>query len=585
MLIAHIKTIKPAYKITAAYLIAGVIWILFSDRVLAMLVADVEAFVFFQTVKGWFFVAVTSVLLFGLISRSFSKVDRRKAFEALQKSEAALKDSQLQLTNLMASLPGMVYRCLPDRDWTTLFASQGCLELTGYPPEAIINNAVISYGNLIYPADRQRVWEEIQIKFFQKNPLPLTYRIVSASGQVKWVWEQAQGIYDEQGNLCFIEGFITDITERYKAEKSLKENNNLLRSLLENLSFPVFYKDLKGHILGCNLKYCEFLGKTYDQIIGKTAWEFTTEKEAYRIDQTDRQVLETMKDYRSHEKIVFPDGRQLDTMYHKSLFYDAEGVPRGFIGFYFDIREQVKAEQVIKKNLEDLERINGELEQFTYTVSHDLRSPLVTIKGSLKHLRADIASNSTEEAEKDLQLIDGATLRMHHLLENLLSLSRIGRIVNPFSEFSMYELAIETGQLLNGILAESGAVYSIAEDLPMAWGDRWRIGEVLQNLVENSVRFRNPLQPLLIEVGSRHTESELMYFVKDNGMGIRAEHLSGIFDLFKRFEAIGGGSGLGLAVVKRIVEYHGGRVWAESEGRGYGTTIYFTLSGQNPKIL
>ncbi len=580
MLIAHIKTIKPAYKITAAYLFAGVIWILFSDRVLAMLAADVEGFVFFQTVKGWFFVAVTSVLLFGLISRSFSKVDRRKAFEALLKSEAALKQSQLQLTNLMASLPGMVYRCLPDRDWTIIFASQGCLELTGYPPEALINNAVISYGNVIYPADRQRVWEEMQKKLFQKNPFPLTYRIVSASGQVKWVWEQAQGIIDEQGKLCFIEGYITDITQRLKAENSLKEYNSLMRSLLENLSFPVFYKDLKGRILGCNLKYCEFLGKPYGDIIGKTAWEFTTEKEAYRIEQTDKQVLETMKDFRSHEKIVFPDGRELDTMYHKSLFYNAEGVPRGFIGFYFDISERIRAEQVIKKNLEDLERINNELEQFTYSVSHDLRSPLVTIKGSLKLLRSDIASNSIDEAGKGLQLIEGATQRMHHLLENLLALSRIGRIVNPFSEFSMQELANETGQYLKGILTESGAVYSVSEDLPVVWGDRWRIGEVLQNLVENSVKFRNPLQPLHIEVGSRLTESGLVFFVKDNGIGILPEHQHLVFGLFKRFEAVGGGSGLGLTLVKRIIEYHGGQVWVESEGRGHGATICFSLNSQ-----
>jgi len=578
MFIASLKNIKPAWKITAAYFLAGVLWILFSDMVLSWFVRDVETMRVLQTAKGWFFVSVTGLMLLGLMRRSFTKADRRKAFDAIQASETALKESERQLSTLMANLPGMAYRCLNDREWTMVFASQGCLELTGYPPDALINNAVISYGDVIHPADRQKVWDEMQDKFIYKKPYPLVYRIITASGQVKWVWEQALGIFDEAGGLIFIEGFITDITERLNAEKSLKDYNELLRSLLENLSFPIFYKDLKGRILGCNLMFCEYLGITYDQIIGKTAWDLLSAEKAARIDQIDRQVFETLNDFRQEEQIFFPDGRVLDTMYHKSLFFNTEGIPQGYIGFYFDISERVRAEKIIKKQIEDLEKINSELEQFTYSVSHDLRSPLVTIKGSLNLLRTDIAGNDMEEIEQGLQRIEGATRRMHQLLEDLLELSRIGRIVNPFSEFSMYELACETEQYLHGILTESGASLTISKELPMVWGDRSRIGEVLQNLLENAVKFSRNDTPMIIEVGLLADKGEVVFFVKDNGIGIEAEHLDKVFILFKRFESDGDGTGLGLAKVKRIIDYHGGRVWAESEGKGQGATFFFTLN-------
>lgn len=501
---------------------------------------------------------------------------RKQAFEALKASEVALKESERQLSTLMSNLPGMAYRCMNDKKWTMLFVSKGCKELTGYDTESLLNNALISFGEVIHPADRQRIWDQVQVNLFLKKPYPLEYRIITAAGQVKWVWEQAVGIFDEEGELMFVEGFISNITEQHNAEKALKDYNELLRSILENMSFPVFYKDLQGRIMGCNHEFCAFIGKPYDQIIGRTSWDLLPPAKAIAIDEIDHQVLTTMSDYREEERIVFADGRIKDTVYQKSLFFDTDGIPIGFLGVYFDITERVKAEQIIKKQLEDLERINAELEQFTYTVSHDLRSPLVTIKGSVKLLHEDIKSHDQEMIEEGLSRISAATQRMHHLLEDLLQLSRIGRISNPFSVFSMYDLALEAKEYLHGILDEGGAQLVLGE-LPEAHGDRSRISEVLQNLLENAVKFRDPARDLHIEIGCRPMDGEEVFFVRDNGMGIEPGQLDKVFGMFKKLEPEREGTGIGLALVKRIIEYHGGRVWAESEGPGTGATFSFTL--------
>ncbi|MBW6498435.1 MAG: PAS domain S-box protein [Bacteroidales bacterium] len=705
-MISRFKNLSPAFKITSLYLILGLLWILFSDLLLSWMVDDLELMRIMQTLKGWFYVAITTLLFFLLIKRSFDRLDRareslseaarhysylfrnnpypmwvydcdgkrfvevneaaektfgyseeefrkldlgdlhhpddledlsamlrcdapeynrssgfrqrkkdgslidvelithllpgqngqhyrlvlamditgrKQAFEALKASENALKESERQLSTLMSNLPGMAYRCKNDKQWTMLFVSKVCKELTGYPEEAIENNNLISFGEIIHPADRQRIWNEVQEKLFLKKPYPLLYRIITASGQVKWVWEQAVGIFDDEGELMFVEGFITNITEQHNAEKALKDYNELLRSILDNISFPVFYKDLQGRILGCNHDFCDFLGKPYDQIIGHTAWDLVPPAKAILIDKIDRQVLATMSDFRQEEQIVFADGRKKDTVYQKSLFYDTDGIPIGLIGVYFDISERVKAEKIIKKQVEDLERINAELEQFTYTVSHDLRSPLVTIKGSLNLLRDDIKNHDQQQIIDGMARIEAATGRMHHLLEDLLQLSRIGRIGNPFSWFSMNELAEDVKVFLHGILEESKAQLTIGE-LPGAFGDRFRIMEVLQNLVENAVKFRDPDRVPEIEIGCRQNDGEANYFVKDNGVGIDPRQLDQVFVMFKKLEPESGGTGLGLALVKRIVEFHGGRIWAESEGPGKGCVFCFTLkAGSAPE--
>jgi signal transduction histidine kinase len=227
--------------------------------------------------------------------------------------------------------------------------------------------------------------------------------------------------------------------------------------------------------------------------------------------------------------------------------------------------------------INELEARNAELERFAYTVSHDLKSPLVTIRGYLDYLEASVRKGEMERFRGDLARIVGASDRMRRLLDDLLELSRIGRIVNPPEEVSLRDLAQEAVALVQGRLAARGAQVVIAEDLPVVRGDRQRLLEVLQNLLDNAAKSVDGAAPPRIEVGVRRGGASPTLFVRDNGIGIEPQHLERVFGLFDKLDPGTEGTGIGLALVRRIVEAHGGRVWAESEGRGRGAAFCFTL--------
>ena len=232
-----------------------------------------------------------------------------------------------------------------------------------------------------------------------------------------------------------------------------------------------------------------------------------------------------------------------------------------------------------EKLIRELESKNTELESFTYTVSHDLRSPLVTINGFLGYLKKDTTSGNPERITSDIQRIQDAVDKMHLLLKELLELSRIGRIANPPEEIPFGDLVREALEIVHGQLEARGVTVRIQPDLPSIYGDRQRLIEVLQNLIDNAAKYMGDQTTPIIEIGQHEKDAErgeLIFYVKDNGMGIAPEHHERVFGLFNKLDAKTEGTGVGLALVKRIIEVHGGRIWVESEA-GQGSTFFFTL--------
>jgi len=249
-----------------------------------------------------------------------------------------------------------------------------------------------------------------------------------------------------------------------------------------------------------------------------------------------------------------------------------------------EVDERQRAEEQRSALIAELEDKNAELEQFTYTVSHDLKSPLITIKGFLGALAEDAARGNTERMEADISRISGAADRMTQLLDELLELSRIGRVTGPQKEVPLGELAEEAVDSVAGRVDQRKVQVTVAADLPVVFGDRLRIREVLQNLVDNAVKFMGEELNPQVEIGARQRDGETVCFVRDNGMGIDPRYNQKVFGLFDKLDQKSDGTGVGLALVKRIVEVHGGRVWVESEGLGHGSTFYFTLpsNGSEP---
>ena len=233
-------------------------------------------------------------------------------------------------------------------------------------------------------------------------------------------------------------------------------------------------------------------------------------------------------------------------------------------------------EELEAKNRE-IETRREELERFTYTVSHDLKSPLVTIRGFAGALQQDIQSGDEDLIEQDLSLILGASKHMERLLGELLELSQVGHVLNPPEPVCLTDVAREAVSLTAGSTRAKGAEIMVQESMPVLQVDRSRITEVFQNLVENALKFVPESRIPLIHIGCDSLDGEDIFFVQDNGIGIPEDLQDHIFGLFKRLDTSVEGSGVGLAVVKRTVENHGGRIWVESFGQDQGTTFRFTL--------
>ena len=251
-----------------------------------------------------------------------------------------------------------------------------------------------------------------------------------------------------------------------------------------------------------------------------------------------------------------------------------------------DISEPKKAERERLVFIDELEQKNTELERFVYTVSHDLRSPLVTIQGFLGFLEKDAEDGDIQRMLHDASRIKGAADTMQQLLDELLELSRIGRVVHPPTEVDLGEVARQAVEMTAGAIHERGVEVDIAPDLPRVLADRPRLLEVFQNLLENAVKFMGDQPHPRIEIGwykgdelqgdENQTDAPTI-FVRDNGIGIKERYREKIFGLFDRLDHKVPGTGIGLALVKRIIEVHHGHIWVESAGPGQGSEFCFTL--------
>jgi signal transduction histidine kinase len=258
------------------------------------------------------------------------------------------------------------------------------------------------------------------------------------------------------------------------------------------------------------------------------------------------------------------------------LFLAVKSIDEALARARLELAERLRMERERETYIGELSKQNAELERFAYTVSHDLRNPLVTIKGFLGMLEQDMKEKNLEKIPDDFQRISGAADKMNALLAELLEFSRVGRLLNPPEEIDLAGLVGEAVELLDARLRSKNVVVVSSPDLPPVYGDRTRLREVIENLIDNAAKYTSDQVSPRIEIGIRGG-TEPVFFVKDNGMGIEPEYQEKIFGLFNKLDPTSEGTGVGLALVKRIIEFHGGRIWVESEGPGRGSTFCFTI--------
>lgn len=288
--------------------------------------------------------------------------------------------------------------------------------------------------------------------------------------------------------------------------------------------------------------------------------------------RTNQQVVHELRTRKKDGSI------QWVRVYAHPIWDERENRLVGIVGAVQDITERKLVEQEREALIRELEAKNAELERFTYTVSHDLKSPLVTITGFLGFIERDAATGNITRVKRSIARIADATEKMETLLNDLLELSRIGRVMNPPDDIPFGNIVNEAIDRVRGRLDEADAIVEIQRDFPIVRGDRVRLIEVIQNLVENAVKYSKPGVKPRIEIGwnGLNEMGHPVFFVRDNGVGIEPQYHERVFGLFNKLNAQSEGTGIGLSLVKRIIEVHNGRIWIESE-KGKGATFHFFL--------
>jgi len=369
---------------------------------------------------------------------------------------------------------------------------------------------------------------------------------------------------------------VRDLRERYWAREKISEQHRHLQALFHHTPDAVAFCDCNQLVVDINPSFYELFGFTLEECRGRHINEMLVPEELLiEFDEINQRVING-ESINTESVRSAKNGQRIDVMIRVVNMLDY-----GFYAIYSDITQRKRAEKTVQEQLRELEGKNAEMERFTYTVSHDLRSPLITIKGFAGLLLDDLRNNRNERMEGDLERICNAADKMDHLLRDLLELSRVGRMLNCYNKTNMSSLINNVIELLTGSLSARGVQIKTQPDMPDLFIDEARIQEVLQNLIENAIKFMGSQSNPLIEIGYEPLAGEHLFYVRDNGIGIEPIYQDRIFGLFDQLDPHYEGTGIGLSLVKRIIELHKGRIWVESKGSGQGATFYFTLPIDN----
>ncbi len=370
-----------------------------------------------------------------------------------------------------------------------------------------------------------------------------------------------------------------EVESRKKVEAALRENQARINSIF--LAVPIGVSLIKKRVFcEVNDHICQMIGYQPSELINQnTSILYESEAEYKRVGEMIMRAEDKPGQTTLETRWKHKNGSLIDVLMSTSPL-NPDNLDDGIIDAVMDISDRKAYEKERSRFIEDLESRQAELERFTYTVSHDLRSPLITIKGFLGILEDDVRKQDEERAGADIKRIERAADTMGALLDDLLELSRIGRVNNAPQQINMHDLAEEVRELMTGPLENDDVVLEIDERLKdeSVFGDYPRIREVLQNLVENGIKFMGKQENPRISICCCYEHSQRIFSVRDNGSGIDPKYHEKIFGLFDRLDQSGSGSGIGLPIVRRIIEIHGGEIWVESDGlENQGTTFFFTL--------
>jgi PAS domain S-box-containing protein len=480
-----------------------------------------------------------------------------------KRAEEAIHESEEKYRSLFDESIDAIY--ITSREGKFLDANQAALELFGYTREELINN--INVRKLyIHPGDRDKFQQEIERKGSVRN-YPIEFRKKNGTGMNCLLTSTLRVSSD--GDILGYQGIIRDVTERKLAEEALRESEKKYSTLVEN-SLTGIYIDQDEKIVFANNRFAEIYRYPKVQLIGIETWRLvhpedrslTKQMRARRLSGEDAQ-----SEYEARG--LTKDGETIwITRRNARIEYKGRAA---ILGNIVDITEQKRAEAELRKT-------NEELKNFVDVVSHDLKTPVIAIHGFASRLLKNYQEKLGDKGSRQLEQIMAGARRMELLVSDLLTLSRIGRLVPTFEHVASREIVRNVISGIQNRIKEEGIEVVVADNLPTIYCDGERIYQVFENLLVNAIKFTSDVKKPKIEIGYEDGGDLHLFYVKDNGIGIDPEHHLRIFEMFHRLRLKEDreGTGLGLAIVDRIVKNHDGKVWVESE-KDKGATFYFTV--------
>ena len=458
-----------------------------------------------------------------------------------------------------------------DSRGTTIYANEAACASKGYTREEMLE---IPLHDLVAPDFAELVDGRIQ-RILQQGKAAFESAHLHKDGTSIPVEVHSSVL--SAGGEDLIVSVVRDLSEREQAQANLRRSEEQYRQLFESLQ-DVFYRtDDQGKVLIVSPSVESVFGYTPEEVLGKDL------AETFYYDPADRpgflarlREQGQLRDHRTRCKNR--DGEEVWVSTNARFYKDLKGRVLGVEGITRDITNQVAAEDELKRTLETLQRSNKDLEQFAYVASHDLQEPLRMISGFVQLLDKQFRGKMDDTADEYLDFIVESTQRMQQQIQDLLTYSRVGREGRTFRTVQCDRVLERVVENLRLAFKESGARIT-REPLPRVFADETQILMLFQNIVYNAVKYRGESPPR-IHVSCRHEDGMNLISVQDNGLGIDPRFHDRIFQIFQRLHAREeySGTGIGLALCKRIVENHGGRIWVKSE-EGAGATFHFTLPG------
>ncbi|HEY5375106.1 MAG TPA: PAS domain S-box protein [Polyangiaceae bacterium] len=476
--------------------------------------------------------------------------------------EEELRQSEERYRLLVENLPGSAIM-LFDRDLRFVLVDGPEVAATGFSSAAMVG----------------RTPEECLPPEFAEAIIPNLRAVLDGKrfsaempfGELRFQYEYVP-LHDRSGAVTTGLILAQNVTERYRAGLAVAERERQFRTLTENLPDLVARLDRAQRYIYVNPVFETFMRLPLQDLLGKSIGDLGMDATTQARWMTAVQrVLDFREATSIEDEFMGQDGLRT---------WEARLVPEiseaGEVDSVLIISRDVTERRARE---EELRLKNDELTRFTYTVSHDLKSPLVTIQSFLGFLVEDAKRGDAERVARDVSFIKTAAERMAALLTDLLQLSRVGRKQNTLERLPLRQLVDEALAMVAGRIAAHKPTITLEVESVSVLGDRLRLVEVFQNLLDNAVKFSSTADAPRILIATAQLEQEIVISIRDNGMGIDARYQHKLFGLFEKLHPEMEGTGVGLALVKRIIDVHGGRIWVDSAGPGQGTTVSFTIPG------